>query len=41
MREETLPVEVRFEAACEAAPYVHPKLAALDQTHRGPEGDVI
>jgi hypothetical protein len=28
-------------AARSAAPYVHPKLAALHRTHRGPEGGAV
>ena len=39
MRDEELPVELRFEAAKAAAPYVHPKLAAIE--HSGPDGGPI
>ena len=41
MRDENLGVEERLEAAKAAAPYVHPKLASIDTTHRGPDGGVI
>ena len=39
MRDEELPIELRFEAAKAAAPYVHPKLAAIE--HSGPDGGPI
>jgi hypothetical protein len=41
MRGENLGLEMRLEAAKAAAPYVHPKLAAIDTTHRGPDGGVL
>jgi len=41
MRNDGLSLEMRLEAAKAAAPYVHPKLAAIDNTHRGPDGGVL
>ena len=35
MRSEDAPMEMRFKAACEAAPYIHPRLAAVQ--HSGNE----
>ncbi len=28
-RNEALPIDLRIDAACKAAPYVHPRLAAV------------
>jgi hypothetical protein len=39
LRDETKSQEVRFEAAKAAAPYVHPKLAAIQ--HSGTDGKPI
>ena len=39
MRDVKKPAEIRFEAAKAAAPYVHPKLAAVE--HSGPSGGPI
>lgn len=36
MRDDTKPPDLRFEAAKAAAPYVHPKLAAVE--HSGKDG---
>jgi hypothetical protein len=41
MRDENAPAERRDDMARAAAPYVHPKLAALDYTHSGPDGGPI
>jgi hypothetical protein len=35
LRDETKPFKDRFDAACHAAPYVHPRLAAVE--HSGNE----
>ena len=32
LRDENAPPEDRFKAACAAAPYVHPKLAAVEMS---------
>jgi len=37
MRDEQADTATRLDAAVEAAPYVHPKLAAIDHSH-GPNG---
>lgn len=39
MRDEEKPADMRFEAAKAAAPYVHPKLAAVE--HTGKDGGPI
>jgi hypothetical protein len=37
MRNEENELATRLDAAVKAAPYVHPKLAAIDHSHRGPK----
>jgi hypothetical protein len=39
LRDETAETAQRFEAAKAAAPYIHPRLAAVE--HSGPEGGPI
>lgn len=39
MRDGSQPPDIRFEAAKAAAPYVHPKLAAVE--HTGKDGEPI
>lgn len=39
LRDETMPDDVRFDAAKAAAPYVHPKLASI--AHTGEGGDPV
>jgi hypothetical protein len=39
MRDETQPIGIRADAAKNAAPYVHPRLAAVE--HTGPGGGAI
>lgn len=39
LRDETLDRETRLDASNKAAPYVHPKLAAIE--HKGPGGGAI
>jgi hypothetical protein len=39
LRDEAAPADLRFEAAKAAAPYVHPKLAAID--HSVNDGTVV
>jgi hypothetical protein len=41
MRDEAQDRAVRLEAAKAAAPYVHPKLANLDMTHKGDAANPI
>ncbi|MDH5667224.1 MAG: hypothetical protein OEY86_04350 [Nitrospira sp.] len=41
MRDEKQPMEVRLEMAKAAAPYCHPKLAAVEHTGKGDGGGVI
>ena len=41
MRDETAPAERRDYMARAAAPYVHPRLAAIDNTHIGPDGGPV
>ena len=38
MRDEQADTATRLDAAVKAAPYVHPKLAAIDHTHSGQDG---
>jgi hypothetical protein len=37
MRSESQPSDIRLDAAKSAAPYVHPKLAAIEHTGKGGE----
>lgn len=39
MRDQAMPIDLRFEAAKAAAPYVHPKLASIQ--HTGQDGGPI
>jgi hypothetical protein len=41
MRSEENDLAVRLDAAVKAAPYCHPRLAAIDSTHRGPDGGAV
>jgi len=41
MRDEKAETAARLDAAKAAAPYVHPKLAAIDNTHHGPDGGPV
>jgi len=41
LRDDKLDSLTRFEAAKAAAPYVHPKLASIDNTHKGPDGGAV
>lgn len=41
LRDEGKDPLMRFEAAKAAAPYVHPKLASIDNTHKGPDGGAV
>ena len=41
MRNEENDLRTRLEAAVKAAPYVHPKLAAVDHSHRGADGGPV
>ena len=41
MRDDQNDLATRLDAAVKAAPYVHPKLAALDHTHSGPDGGPV
>lgn len=41
LRDEAQGPLMRFEAAKAAAPYVHPKLASIDNTHKGPDGGAV
>ena len=41
MRDEQADTATRLDAAVKAAPYIHPKLAAIDSTHRGPDGGAV
>ena len=41
MRDEENDLATRLDAAVKAAPYVHPKLAAIDNTHRGADGGPV
>ena len=36
MRDEQADTATRLDAAVKAAPYIHPKLAAIDHAHHGP-----
>lgn len=38
MRDEQADTATRLDAAVKAAPYVHPKLAAIDHSHRDQNG---
>ena len=37
MRDDQNDLATRLDAAVKAAPYVHPKLAAIDHSHQGPD----
>ena len=41
MRDEQADTATRLDAAVKAAPYVHPKLAAVDHSHRGADGGPV
>jgi hypothetical protein len=41
LRDEGKDFLTRFEAAKHAAPYVHPKLASVDNTLKGPDGGPV
>ena len=41
MRDEKADTAARLPAAKAAVPYVHPKLAAIDNTHHGPDGGPV
>jgi hypothetical protein len=41
MRDEQADTATRLDAAVKAAPYVHPKLATIDNTHRGADGGPV
>lgn len=41
MRDETQPTAVRLDMAEAAAPYCHPKLAAVEHTGKGEGGGII
>jgi|SRR5271165_6350445 len=41
MRDEQANTAARLDAAKAAAPYVHPKLAAIDNTHHGPDDESL
>lgn len=41
MRDENAPAERRDDMARAAAPYVHPRLAAIDNAHMGPDAMLL